>query len=35
MSQLFQTGFDLALKGYPWRKTPPGLELPEPGLSDD
>jgi len=25
MRQLFQTGYDLAVKGYRWDKTPPGL----------
>lgn len=25
MQKLFQTGFDLAVNGYPWLKTPPGL----------
>ncbi|MGR9108363.1 MAG: patatin-like phospholipase family protein [Gammaproteobacteria bacterium] len=25
MAQLFRTGYDLAVKGYPWEKTPPGL----------
>ncbi|TAK63913.1 MAG: patatin family protein [Methylobacter sp.] len=25
MRQLFQTGYDLAVKGYLWEKTPPGL----------
>lgn len=24
MGQLFQTGYDAAVKGYPWAKTPPG-----------
>ncbi|MEO5344643.1 MAG: patatin family protein, partial [Gammaproteobacteria bacterium SHHR-1] len=24
MRQLYQTGFDMAVKGYPWHKTPPG-----------
>ncbi len=26
MTQLFQVGFDLAMKGYPWEKTPPWFE---------
>jgi hypothetical protein len=26
MTKLFQVGFDLAKKGYPWDKTPPGYE---------
>lgn len=25
MRQLFQTGYDAAVKGYPWAKTPPGF----------
>lgn len=25
MRKLFQTGYDLAARGYPWEKTPPGL----------
>jgi len=25
MRQLFQTGYDLAINGYPWEKQPPGL----------
>ena len=25
MRQLFQTGYDLAINGYPWEKKPPGL----------
>ncbi|MEH6532535.1 MAG: patatin-like phospholipase family protein [Photobacterium frigidiphilum] len=25
MRALFQTGFDMAVKGYPWSKTPPGF----------
>lgn len=25
MRALFQTGYDLAARGYPWQKTPPGL----------
>jgi hypothetical protein len=25
MRKLFQTGYDLAVKGYPWEKLPPGL----------
>jgi len=25
MRQLFQVGYDLARKGYPWAKTPPGM----------
>ena len=24
MRTLFQTGFDMAVKGYPWEKVPPG-----------
>ncbi len=27
MTKLFQVGFDLAKKGYPWQKTPPAFEL--------
>ncbi len=27
MTQLFQVGFDLAKKGYPWQKTPPAFEM--------
>ena len=29
MSKLFARGHDLAAKGYPWQKYPPGFE-PEP-----
>jgi hypothetical protein len=25
MRALFQTGYDMAAKGYPWQKTPPGF----------
>jgi hypothetical protein len=25
MRKLFQAGYDLAAKGYPWQKTPPGM----------
>jgi len=28
MTQLFQVGFDMAKKGYPWEKTPPAFETP-------
>jgi len=28
MRQLYDVGYDLALRGFPWAKTPPGLELP-------
>jgi predicted patatin/cPLA2 family phospholipase len=28
MSDLFKVGYDLAVKGYPWAKAPPNLELP-------
>ena len=28
MRALFQTGYDMAAKGYPWRKTPPGYVEP-------
>ncbi|HWL92980.1 MAG TPA: patatin-like phospholipase family protein [Phycisphaerae bacterium] len=27
MTKLFDVGFDLAKKGYPWEKTPPGYEI--------
>jgi predicted acylesterase/phospholipase RssA len=26
MSELFQLGYDMAVKGYPWEKAPPGFE---------
>jgi hypothetical protein len=26
MRALFQTGYDMAVKGYPWAKVPPGFE---------
>ena len=29
MRRLFSRGYSDALKGYPWRKTPPGMEPPE------
>ncbi len=25
MRKLYQTSYDLAVKGYPWEKAPPGL----------
>jgi hypothetical protein len=28
MRQLYATGYDLALKGLPWAKVPPGFALP-------
>ena len=28
MRQLYATGYDLALKGFPWTKVPPGFALP-------
>jgi hypothetical protein len=28
MRALYQTGYDMAAAGYPWRKTPPGLDSP-------
>jgi hypothetical protein len=28
MRQLYDVGYDLALRGFPWAKSPPGLELP-------
>jgi hypothetical protein len=28
MRSLYQTGYDLAVKGYPWSKTPPGYDKP-------
>ena len=28
MRALYGVGYDLAVKGYPWLKTPPGFELP-------
>ena len=31
MNGLFKLGYDLAAKGYPWSKTPPGFSLPESG----
>ena len=27
MTELFDVGFDMAKKGYPWQKTPPGYEI--------
>lgn len=29
MRQLFEIGYDLAAKGYPWVKSPPGFAVPE------
>jgi predicted acylesterase/phospholipase RssA len=29
MQELFQLGYDMAVKGYPWAKTPPGFAIPE------
>jgi len=29
MRQLFQVGYDLAVKGYPWAKSPPAFAVPE------
>jgi predicted acylesterase/phospholipase RssA len=29
MRQLFQVGYDLAAKGYPWAKSPPSFAIPE------
>jgi hypothetical protein len=29
MKELFQIGYDLAAKDYPWAKTPPGFVAPE------
>jgi hypothetical protein len=34
MNQLFNLGYDLGKRGYPWKKYPPGLQQvvqPEPG----
>jgi hypothetical protein len=28
MRALYQTGYDLAAKGYPWSKVPPGYDAP-------
>jgi predicted acylesterase/phospholipase RssA len=28
MRKLFDLGYNMALKGYPWQKTPPGFQLP-------
>lgn len=28
MGALFETGYKLAVKGYPWKKTPPGMQAP-------
>ena len=25
MKELFQVGYDMAVKGYPWEKAPPGF----------
>ncbi len=30
MRALYGVGYDLAVKGYPWVKAPPGFELPAP-----
>jgi hypothetical protein len=30
MNELFDLGFDLARRGYPWADQPPGWELEEP-----
>jgi hypothetical protein len=29
MRQLYALGYDMATKGYPWQKTPPGLTVAE------
>jgi hypothetical protein len=29
MQELFQLGYDMAVKGYPWARTPPGFAVPE------
>jgi len=29
MKELFNVGYDLAVKGYPWSKSPPGFAVPE------
>jgi len=29
MKELFDLGYDLAVKGYPWSKSPPGFAVPE------
>jgi hypothetical protein len=28
MLSLYKTGYDLAVAGYAWRKTPPGYDTP-------
>ena len=28
MRALYSTGYDMALKGFPWAKAPPGFALP-------
>jgi len=33
MRALYGEGYDLAVKGYPWLKTPPGFETPAPGYA--
>ena len=30
MTQLFQVGYDMSKKGYPWEKAPPAFEMPVP-----
>jgi hypothetical protein len=35
MNQLFQLGYDLACRGFPWRKYPPGFEPIRGGKSRD
>jgi predicted acylesterase/phospholipase RssA len=33
MRSLYQTGYDMAVAGYPWRKTPPGYDAPYIGVA--
>jgi hypothetical protein len=33
MGELFDLGYDLAAKGYPWSKAPPGFSVPETTIS--
>lgn len=34
MRALYAQGYDMAVKGYPWQKTPPGFEAPVPAAAN-
>jgi hypothetical protein len=35
MNKLFQLGYDMAAKGYPWEKAPPGFETVQGASAED